>query len=113
MRVYLLICRCFFIEEGQTESSSVDVQGLMAVTPALKTKLNELESEIEKFRHENSELVRLKKEKQGSVIVPWYLSGCPDMGTVLERLMALVGYLCLSRLRCEVKERDGRISGST
>lgn len=47
------------------QQSSIEAQTLMAMTPQFTAKLNELEKEIERFRNENSELAKLKKEREG------------------------------------------------
>jgi len=43
----------------------VDAQALVSLTPSLKSKLLDLEKEIERFRMENTELAKLKKEREG------------------------------------------------
>lgn len=53
------------VKLGAPESSA-DVQALVSITPSLKSKLEDLEKEIERFRKENTELAKLKKDREGN-----------------------------------------------
>lgn len=63
-------CDCwFFVRYACIVCSDLepsDLQAVVAMTPALRSKLNELEQEIERFRKENTELAKLKKEREGN-----------------------------------------------
>ena len=61
---------CYFssaapVVHDELPAPTPDAQALIAVTPALKSKLSDLEKEIERFRMENTELAKLKKDREG------------------------------------------------
>ena len=61
---------CYFssvapVVHDELTAPTPDAQALIAVTPALKSKLSDLEKEIERFRMENTELAKLKKDREG------------------------------------------------
>ncbi|XP_067937747.1 centromere protein J-like [Watersipora subatra] len=49
------------------QGTDLEAQSLISMTPTLKSKLTDLEREIERFRAENTELAKLKKEREESV----------------------------------------------